>query len=455
MAERRFSITASRVIALDAFFARHITVDNMLPSWLYLRFGGSDMPNQASCDLAVPPFSSVTKPAPTTNMVAVSVGAVLVTIGMQVSQGQVATITLYDTPQSGSMGSINLNPTRLGQMVQQNFVIAGSYTLAFPAAQVHVSNYSPAWVYVAVGTLVVPTAATAMAAIPPMSERSLPCQPETLFAFGLSANLVTVGQQVPAGIRITATFYEFPTAVAIGTATLNPSTVGQNTQRIFTAAASYTIAFPATMIHVSNYSTKYVYVAYGTLIVPTAANAMATVPPMSERSLPCQPSTNFAFGLSAATIVAPSTAVPQANIVATFYEYPVPMSLGTAPLSPGGFKYTETLRTGNVQEQNIVSIERNLTNFNHGRYVLNWVMPAYVGGCLQVMIWRGNGTGVLVAPIAQTTIVSSHSITLEFEAGCWIITPKFEMYSSGALGLLGPLDVISFNPAEQLEAWNA
>ncbi len=372
MAERRFNLAASRIITLDRFFARHVTVNNLLPSWLFMRFGGTDLPTQGNCDLAVPPYTSQTTPAPTTNQVAVTIGPALVTIGQQVTVGQVATITFYDEPQSGSMGSINLNPTRLGQMVQQSFVGAGSYTLAFPAAQVHVSNYSPAWVYVAVGTLVVPTAATAMAAIPPMSERSLPCQPTTLFAFGLSANLVTVGQQVPVGVRITATFYEFPTAVAIGTATLNPSTVGNNTQRIFTANVSYTIAFPATMIHVSNYSNKYVYVAYGTLVIPTAANAMATVPPMTERSLPCTPNADFAFGLSAAIIVVPNTNVPQTNIVATFYEYPVPMALGSAQLSPAGFKYKETIRDTGVYNLPLVLTVRDLSNFAHGRYYLAW-----------------------------------------------------------------------------------
>jgi hypothetical protein len=374
MAERRFNVTASQTINLDQFFARQITVNNLLASWIWLRLGGTDIPNQSNCDLAVPPFTSQTLPVSATNQIAVGVGPALVTLGAAVAAGQVATITLYDQPQPGALGSINLNPSRLGQFVQQTFVAAQSYTIAFPVTQVLVSNYSKAWVYLAYGTLVIPTAATANAAIPPMSEKTLPCPPTTQFAFGLSANLVTTGQQVPAGIRIIATFYEYPTPTAIGTATLNPSAMGQFTQQTFTTAQSYTIAFPVTQVLVSNYSKAWVYLAYGTLVTPTAATANAVIPPMSEKSLPCLPNTQFAFGLSSNLVTTGQQVPTGIRIIATFYEYSTPTAIGTATLNPSAMgQSTSELITASRPLDPAFPV----TQINFSNYLQQWLYATY------------------------------------------------------------------------------
>jgi hypothetical protein len=259
--ERRYDILAPQVIQLQKFTARQVKVSNMLPRWLYLRTGGTDIPTAGNCDIAVPPMTEMTEPISPTSMVSVGLGVVIVTLGQQVESNK-AILTFYDTAQPGAVGSIDLNPTRIGNMAQQKFVAPGSYTTAFPVTMVHVSNYSKAWVYVKFGSLVVPTAATADVTLPPMSEKSLACLPATQFAFGLSANLVTTGQQVPAGVNIIATFYEYPTPVTIGTADLNPSKLGQSVSTNITADSIIDPAFPVAQINISNYLRNWIHASY-------------------------------------------------------------------------------------------------------------------------------------------------------------------------------------------------
>ena len=435
--ERRYLVRASQTISLQTFFARQMMVNNLLPRWLYFRIGGTDVPDAQNADLQVPPMTVQIIPLPATNQITVGVGPAIVVIGQQVTATD-AVVTFYDVPTPVGIGSINLNPTRLGQIAQNSFVVAGAYTQAFPCTQVHVSNYSQSWVYVAYGTLVIPTAATANAVIPPMSERSLTCPPTAQFAFGLSAALVTLGQQVPAGVNITATFFEYPTPVTIGTADLQPSKLGQMQQRIFTAAGSYTLAYPCTQIHVSNYSTKWVYVAYGTLVIPTALTASASVPPMSERSLPCVPSTQFAFGLSSATVVAP-TSIQASQIVATFYEYPVSMALGAAPLSPSGWWYKERLHLNAAMAHNSI-LDRDLSNFIWGRYS---ILPQMLAGGLRflsVSIWDWSQSAYY-AQAANLQFVQNFEQSVTFHAGK-PIRITYETNDAGA-----------FTLTDILEAW--
>jgi hypothetical protein len=374
MAERRFQVNAAQTFSLGTFFARQVLVENLLPQWLYFRVGGSDIPSASTSDMPVAPMTTQLIPLPVTNLVSVGLGPVQTTLGQQVSLGQNAIVTFYDTPLPGGIGSINLNPTRLGQVHQETFVAGNSYTLTFPASQVHVQNYSMAWVYVAAGTLVAPTAATAMAAVPPMTERSLPCPPSTQFAFAFSAALVTQGQQVPAGIRVVATFYEYPTPVSIGTADLNPTKMGQMAQRKFVVASSYTIGFPATTVHVANYSQAWVYVKFGSLVIPTVATADVSLPPMSEKSLTCLPATDFAFGIGANLVTLGQQVPTGTQIIVTFFEYPTPISVGTADLNPSkvGQSFSMTLAADSVIDPAFPASQINISN-----YLRNWIYATY------------------------------------------------------------------------------
>ena len=440
MGERRFTITASQVLSLQTFFARQAMISNLLPSWLFVRIGGTDIPNAASSDWAVPPMTAQIIPLPATNIISVGVGAPIVTLGQQVMAGQGAIVTLYDVPTPVAVGSMDLNPSRMGQMTQRTFTVPTSYTLPFPATTVHVANYSAAWLYVGIGTLVAPTVLTASIAVPPMSEKSLPCQPTALFAFAFSAVLVTLGDQVPAGMKVIATFYEYPTAVSVGTADLQPSKLGQSTQSIFVANFNRTLAFQATSIHVSNYSTKWVYVAYGLLLpFPTAANAMGSVPPFSERNLPCPPNTLFSFGFSAATIMI-GTDIPQTNVVATFYEYPVPMALGAATLAPGGFRYREALHLPAAAVAHNTIIERDLSNFTWGKYTVSPDMAAGTLRILSLNIYDETIPATL-ALVGSLPLIQNYNAALTFHAGkkIWVT------YTVD--------DMTAFTLVDWLEAW--
>ena len=527
-------------------------ISNLLPSWLFVRIGGTDIPSASSCDWAIPPMTAQIIPLPATNIISVGVGVPLVTLGQQVMAGQGAIVTLYDVPTPVAVGSMDLNPSRMGQMTQRTFTVPTSYTLPFPVTTVHVANYSNAWLYAGINTLVAPTVITASIAIPPMTEKSLPCQPTALFAFafsaalvtlgdqvpagmkviatfyeyptsvgvgtadlnpskmgkmsqrtftvpssfteafsvttvhvanystswlyvglgtlvvptvvtcsvaippmseksisclpntqfafGFSAALVTLGDQVPAGMRVIATFYEYPTSVGVGTADLNPSKMGQSTQSIFVANFNRTLAFRATSIHVSNYSSKWVYVAYGLLLpFPTAANAMGSVPPFSERNLPCPPNVDFSFGFSAATIMI-GTDIPQTNVVATFYEYPVPMALGAASLSPGGFRYREALHLPAAAVAHNTVIERDLSNFTWAKYTAAPNMPANTLKILFLDIFDLTipSTSNLVGSLPP---LQNYPAALTFHAGkkIWIV---YEVS-----------DMTNFTLIDWLEAW--
>jgi hypothetical protein len=371
--ERRYDVLAPQVIQLQRFTARQVKVSNMLPRWLYLRTGGTDIPTAGNCDIAVPPMTEMTEPISPTSMVSVGLGVVIVTLGQQVESNK-AILTFYDSAQPGAVGSIDLNPSRMGNMAQQKFVAPGSYTMAFPVTMVHVSNYSPAWVYVKFGSLVVPTAATADVTLPPMSEKSLACLPATQFAFGLSANLVTTGQQVPAGVNIIATFYEYPTPVTIGTADLNPSKMGQMAQQKFTVSSSYTIGFRVTTVHVANYSKAWVYVKFNSLVIPTATTADVALPPMSEKSLTCLPYTDFAFGLSADLVTTGQQIPAGVQIIATFFEYPTPISVGTADLNPSKLGQSVSFR---FTANSVIDPAFPVSQVNISNYLRNWIYATY------------------------------------------------------------------------------
>jgi hypothetical protein len=371
--ERRYDIQQNQVIQLQKFVARQILVNNLLPRWLYIRVGGTDIPTAANCDLAIAPMTAVTTPIPDTYTISVGMGPVLVTLGQQVESNK-SIVTLYDVPQPGSLGSIDLNPSRLGAMTQRKFVVAGSYTIPFSVSTLHVANYSKAWVYVKFGSLAIPTAATADITLPPMSEKSLTCMPTTLFAFGLSSDLVTTGQQIPAGVNITVTFYEYPTPISIGTADLNPSKMGQMVQQKFVAPASYTLGFLATTVHVSNYSKAWVYVKFGSLVIPTAATADISLPPMSEKSLTCLPNTQFAFGLSADLVTTGQQIPAGVQIIATFFEYPTPVSVGTADLNPSKLGQSVSFR---FTDNSVIDPAFPVSQVNISNYLQRWIYATY------------------------------------------------------------------------------
>ena len=186
------------------------------------------------------------------------------------------------------------------------------------------------------------------------------------------------------------------------------------------------------------YSPSWVYVAYGTLIAPTAANAMASVPPLSERSLSCAPNTQFAFALSAATVMV-GTDIPQVNVVATFYEYSVPLSLGSAPLSPGGFRYRELLHNMIAVPSGTV-IERDLRNFGSARYSITSHMLAATTRFLFLDIWDWTLSAYL-SLVATVPWVQNFGAGATFHAGK-VVRIIYNTSDGGA-----------FDLSDSLEAW--
>lgn len=160
---------------------------------------------------------------------------------------------------------------------------------------------------------------------------------------------------------------------------------------------------------------------------------------MSERSLSCPPNTLFAFGLSAATVVAP-TSVPQVNITATFYEYPVPLALGAAPLSPTGWLYKELLHNF-VGVASGTIIDRDLSNFTYGRWMVRPDVPGAAGRYLIMDIWDWS-QAAYTAQIASVAWVHFQPQSVTFHAG----KPIRLMYQTSDIGVFGAL-------TDQLEAW--
>lgn len=594
MSEFRVNVSESQTVHTP-FGAKQVLINNVLPKWVYLRLGGTDIPTHKNCDIVVPPMSINLIPIPAGRDFAIGLSDALLTIGQQVP-GTSAIVTFYSEPLPAGMGSIDLNPSRMGQVDQRKFTAASSFTIAFPCTTVHIANYSPAWVYVKFGSLTIPTIATADITLPPMSEKSLTCLPNTDFAFGLSDNLVTAGQQVPTGINIITTFYEYPTPVSVGTANLNPTRIGKSSQVSFTTNTLQTLTFPATQVHIANFLKSWVYLAhdlgaiaagnpelclnpgfetaggggadiwanwvetigaggaladvgvpfvhsgvhaaritsgsipnatfiYQDIVVapgdivyesfwtrgdgthqieyqvidsthfvglvpetptgvtgityqqvtfsfqvpagcnliriffrgydlsgvgyvddvsvklanPIATNAPVVIPPLSEKSINIPPSTILALGVSDQTIQV-TTNVPVTRALATFYEYYTALSVGAAPLSPGGFRYQAQIHNAAVVADGD-SWQVDLSNFSTFRY------SAYFTGFRAWMITAFDSVTATLFPIASSALgFDTDKRVVVGQAGTKI-TFKINVWTRYGVG--GP----ALQLTDYLEAW--
>jgi hypothetical protein len=182
-------------------------------------------------------------------------------------------------------------------------------------------------------------------------------------------------------------------------------------------------------------------------LATTAANAQIAVPPLSEKSITLPPSTHVDIVLGTQTVMA-ATNVPITQALLTLYEYAVPTNLGAAPLSPGGFRYSETVVAAGVRDAGALSVPfRNLSNFVRGRLSLSWTVPSQPDLNLQIGIFR-SVAGAYITPIYISPYSQAQNIVLEFSAGCEVRLFA-HMVNHQGVGIAGTVQVTSC----VLEAW--
>lgn len=203
-----------------------------------------------------------------------------------------------------------------------------------------------------------------------------------------------------------------------------------------TTSQQVSITHPVQQLVITNGLPSWLYIRVGGSDLPNAQSADITVAPMSAGSFAVVPTRNFGIAVGDVTVLA-TTNVPITQAVCMFYETPVPVTLGQVPLSPGGFRYRQTLHDAQVLSS-LSTWSVDLSNFTHARYVVSGAVVA--GNAWQISAQSISVDPSLPSQLALTQPSNQGGVRMiEFPAGCVL---RLQLFAN-----------VSVTITDQVEAW--